>query len=218
MSDKNTVVEQLPNDENEDEDGPHTVCRICYGSSDEEVLLNPCHCSGSVQFCHESCLMTWLKSGATTCEICKFPYRFQKTIKPSNGRVQPNITFWHLAWVVKELVVLDWFHFLETVFICISLVIINRMSSYDLVYQFALIGLVEFLYYTLNIFSCFFLLYYWRWSRLNIKVVVLNFDDEHPTQQINIIFRCLENYSLLLRRNKRLKQVVDQINEAEGEN
>lgn len=202
------------------EDGqisPSVLCRICYGGSDDEVLLNPCHCSGSVQYSHESCLMTWLKSGATKCEICKFPYRFQKHVTPWKERVHPNITLWHLGWVLKELVVLDWFHFLETVFICISLVLINRMSSFDLVYQFALIGLVELLYYTLNIFSCFFLLYHGRWARLNMRVIVLNFDDEHPVIRMGILYRLLDSYSSLLKRNKRLKQVVDQINEAEGE-
>ena len=58
------------------------LCRICYGSSEEEVLLTPCRCSGSVQFIHQSCLMTWLKSGASECEICKVPYHFQKYILP----------------------------------------------------------------------------------------------------------------------------------------
>jgi len=211
------VVQKVSTDVDDGEMTPGAVCRICYGNSEDEVLLNPCHCSGSVQYSHETCLMTWLKTGATTCEICKFPYRFQKHVKPWWSRTHPNITLWHLGWVLKELVVLDWFHFLETVFICISLVIINRMSSFDLVYQFALIGLIEFLYYTLNIFSCFFLLYYGRWARLNMKVIVLNYNDEHPIVPMGILYRGLDSYSSLLQRNKRLKQVVDQINEAEGE-
>jgi len=211
------VFEDVASEFEDGEISPGALCRICYGSSDDEILLHPCHCSGSVQYSHESCLMTWLKSGATTCEICQFPYRFQKFVTPWKERTHPNITLWHLGWVLKELVVLDWFHFLETVFICISLVVINRMSSFDLVYQFALIGLVELLYYTLNIFSCFFLLYHGRWARLNMKVIVLNYDDEHPVVKMGIFYRLLDSYSSLLKRNKRLKQVVDQINEAEGE-
>lgn len=213
------VIPAAVRNENDAEVFSGNVCRICYGNSDGEVLLNPCRCAGSVQYSHETCLMTWLKSGATestTCEICQFPYKFQKYIKPWGKRTHPNITLWHLGWVFKELVVLDWFHFLETVFICISLVVINRMSSYDLVYQFALIGLVEFLYYTLNIFSCFFLLYHDRWAKLNMKVIVLNYDDADPTWH-GYFFWALDKYSALLKRNKRLKLVVDQINAAEGE-
>jgi len=58
------------------------VCRICYGHDDEEELLAPCNCLGTVQFIHESCLLTWLKSGATQCELCKTNYQFQRTLRP----------------------------------------------------------------------------------------------------------------------------------------
>ena len=91
--------------------------------------------------------------------------------------------------------------------------VINRMSSIDLVYQFALIGLIELFYYSLNIFSCFFLLYYEKWAGLNMVINVLNYHDETAGKQIGIIIKCLENYAALLRRNKRLKAVIDQIYE-----
>lgn len=195
-----------------------SVCRICYCSSEEEELITPCKCLGSVQYIHRSCLMKWLRTGMDQCEICKSTYKFQRHIKPYRKRVTPNITSWHFAWIVKELVVLDWFHFLETVFICISLTVINRLSSFDLVYQFALIGVVELVYYTLNIFSCFYLLYYERWARLNIEVLILNYnDDVVENGKIGILLACFNRYAALLRRNKRLEQVVEQIDEADGE-
>ena len=59
-----------------------SVCRICYGNDDEEELLAPCKCLGTVQFIHESCLLTWLKSGATQCELCKANYRFHRMLRP----------------------------------------------------------------------------------------------------------------------------------------
>ena len=38
-------------------------CRICFSSSNSQgnPLINPCKCSGSVQFIHLQCLKTWLK-------------------------------------------------------------------------------------------------------------------------------------------------------------
>ena len=79
MSD-DIAIDSFP-DDLQTSDSP-AVCRICYGNSEDEVLLNPCQCSGSVRFSHKTCLMTWLKSGATACEICKCPYRFQKYVQP----------------------------------------------------------------------------------------------------------------------------------------
>ncbi|XP_002156095.1 E3 ubiquitin-protein ligase MARCHF11 [Hydra vulgaris] len=187
-----------------------SVCRICYGSSEEEELKTPCKCLGSVKHIHQSCLMNWLRTGNNHCEICNTPYRFHRTTLPYNQRISPNKTSWHLAWIVKELVVLDWFHFLEMVFICVSLMIINRMSSFDLVYQFGLIGLVELIYYTLNVACCFFLLYYESWVQLNIKMVVLNYKDPLK-ENISLWLKILEWYASIIRKNKRLKNVVDLI-------
>lgn len=134
----------------------------------------------------------------------------------------PNIGSWHLAFIIKELVFLDWFHFLETVFICISLIVINRMSSFDLVYQFALIGIVELLYYSLNIFSCFFLLYYQRWSRLNLEVHVLDYNAERfdgetaGADDSGIVIAALESYASFLKKNRRLQLVITHIEEKEA--
>jgi len=187
------------------------ICRICYGSQEEEQLIAPCRCSGTMKYIHQSCLMTWLRSGSKQCEVCKESYRFRKYVKSYSERLSPNITSWHLAWIVKELVVLDWFHFLETAFICISLMIINRMSSFDLVYQFALIAVVELLYYCLNIFSCFFLLYYEKWAQLNMTIIVSNYTDLTNEEDVSFVIKCFDSYAGLLRRNRRLKSVVDQL-------
>ena len=57
------------------------LCRICYSTSDEEPLITPCKCSGTMKYIHQSCLMTWLKSGSKQCEICKESYRFRKYVR-----------------------------------------------------------------------------------------------------------------------------------------
>ena len=71
------------------------VCRICYDSGDEEnPLIAPCKCSGSMQYVHLQCLRKWMDGrlsvnsntqdqGTTTvsyfwrnldCELCKLSY------------------------------------------------------------------------------------------------------------------------------------------------
>ena len=40
------------------------ICRICYGeeSNDENPLISPCKCNGSMKYIHYKCLKKWQKS------------------------------------------------------------------------------------------------------------------------------------------------------------
>jgi hypothetical protein len=69
------------------------LCKICFGSTeDQNHLISPCDCSGSVRYVHLECLQRWLTSkcqvtegGSFTsyfwksmqCELCKKVYPFQ---------------------------------------------------------------------------------------------------------------------------------------------
>lgn len=85
-TDSDNKVENINNDTDDNDSDNDTekqdTCRICYGNDDEEKLLAPCRCLGTVQYQHESCLLTWLKSGATQCELCNTNYRFKRIVKP----------------------------------------------------------------------------------------------------------------------------------------
>lgn len=73
------------------------VCRICLGeeNSEEDPLISPCKCAGTMQYIHLECLREWLNSKrshkegpvvktycwkATECELCKekFPSQVYK--------------------------------------------------------------------------------------------------------------------------------------------
>ncbi len=65
-------------------------CRICLGSSqDEEMLLSPCKCCGTMEYAHNQCLMNWYTSklgvskiignNSVQCEICH--YNIQYTVE-----------------------------------------------------------------------------------------------------------------------------------------
>lgn len=84
------------------------TCKICFceDNNDENPLLNPCNCIGSVGLTHLECLRTWLHSKMTkrsagfltliafkklTCEICKAT--FPEKLKFKNkiySLIQPN--------------------------------------------------------------------------------------------------------------------------------
>lgn len=54
-------------------------CRICHDDENMEKLISPCNCKGSLNYCHSSCLHTWLtekvkKLKEPSCEICKCKY------------------------------------------------------------------------------------------------------------------------------------------------
>lgn len=65
------------------EDNDEKMCRICMEiEANNNVLITPCRCSGSVKFIHEICLKTWLVSQAediaeASCELCKEPYEME---------------------------------------------------------------------------------------------------------------------------------------------
>ena len=58
-------------------------CRVCQCNGDEEILINPCNCSGSVKWVHESCLVQWMKSSfKDSCELCLRKIQIAKRVKP----------------------------------------------------------------------------------------------------------------------------------------
>ena len=55
------------------------MCRICHSGSEDEELIRPCKCTGTVKYAHQSCILNWVsKSGHENCELCKFKFRTRK--------------------------------------------------------------------------------------------------------------------------------------------
>ncbi|NXA23003.1 MARH7 ligase, partial [Ibidorhyncha struthersii] len=74
------IKESLLLEDSEDEDGD--LCRICQMSSasSDNLLIEPCKCTGSLRYVHQECMKKWLQSkinsgssleAVTTCELCK---------------------------------------------------------------------------------------------------------------------------------------------------
>ncbi|XP_069600281.1 E3 ubiquitin-protein ligase MARCHF1 isoform X1 [Ranitomeya imitator] len=60
------------------------VCRICHCEGDDEnPLITPCRCTGTLRFVHQSCLHQWIKSSDTRCcELCKYDFVMETKLKP----------------------------------------------------------------------------------------------------------------------------------------
>ncbi|XP_032637952.1 E3 ubiquitin-protein ligase MARCHF7 isoform X12 [Chelonoidis abingdonii] len=74
------IKESLLLEDTEEEEGD--LCRICQMSSasSSNLLIEPCKCTGSLQYVHQECMKKWLQSkinsgssleAVTTCELCK---------------------------------------------------------------------------------------------------------------------------------------------------
>ncbi|XP_060634733.2 E3 ubiquitin-protein ligase MARCHF1 isoform X1 [Anolis sagrei] len=60
------------------------VCRICHCEGDDEnPLITPCRCTGTLRFVHQACLHQWIKSSDTRCcELCKYDFIMETKLKP----------------------------------------------------------------------------------------------------------------------------------------
>lgn len=74
------IKERLLMEDSDEEEGD--LCRICQMGEDSSSnpLIQPCRCTGSLQYVHQDCIKRWLRSkissgtnldGITTCELCK---------------------------------------------------------------------------------------------------------------------------------------------------
>ena len=61
------------------DDGAEPTCRICFSAAEEDdPLVSPCACKGSLEFVHASCLDKWRRvmprRRQATCETCRTRY------------------------------------------------------------------------------------------------------------------------------------------------
>ena len=63
------------------------ICRICFESEQEDKIIIPCQCEGSIKYVHKKCIKHWILSlnipiDNAQCEICKSKFQI-KRIKPT---------------------------------------------------------------------------------------------------------------------------------------
>lgn len=64
------------------------ICKICHMTAKEnDPLISPCRCSGTMQYIHCGCLMRWLEISSkrsrkpASCELCQYQYHWHKKFK-----------------------------------------------------------------------------------------------------------------------------------------
>ncbi len=56
------------------------ICRICLDGENEDEMITPCHCDGTMRYVHKKCLNNWLEINKDTekyhrCSECKTYYK-----------------------------------------------------------------------------------------------------------------------------------------------
>ncbi|CAG2109832.1 unnamed protein product [Medioppia subpectinata] len=70
------------------------MCKICHmNAKDNDPLISPCRCSGTMQFMHCGCLMRWLEITSKksrkplSCELCQYQYQWHKKFKVNHWQL-----------------------------------------------------------------------------------------------------------------------------------
>ena len=101
IENNNNNNNKINNKENNNQNPDNKIiCKICYSeeNTDENPLINLCHCNGYMKYSHFNCLKLWIKTKLTikenskknvksylfssfNCKICKTPYPYKFKIK-----------------------------------------------------------------------------------------------------------------------------------------
>lgn len=80
------IIEQGPVDD------CRPFCKICHmPARDDDPLISPCRCSGTVQYIHCGCLTRWLEilskksRKPPSCELCQYQYQWHKKFRAGGG-------------------------------------------------------------------------------------------------------------------------------------
>lgn len=83
MENKDIKLSQSPKFENR----PEKTCRICYEPElEDDTIITPCDCNGSMKYIHEKCLKTWILSQTKQpskyiCDVCKYAVNMEINLK-----------------------------------------------------------------------------------------------------------------------------------------
>ncbi|XP_077550350.1 uncharacterized protein LOC144163305 [Haemaphysalis longicornis] len=100
--------------------GDDLLCRFCATGEQEEKLVTPCQCEGTVSSAHRSCLeKRILQNGLTHCALCNFKYEFKFKTKSM------------AEWLVSQDTRRDVFQLMSmlTQYICDSVVIVIAVAK-----------------------------------------------------------------------------------------
>lgn len=167
------------------------MCRICHGGSEDEELIQPCKCTGTVKYAHQSCILNWVsKSGHQSCELCKFKFKTRKeSVK----------CFWR--WSFPEVSTKGWLHiglfiaFATMLLTSVTWIIWSRVSTTPSAIAERTTEEVKFAYMVNGLFIALavgglyfdslkhFKQYSKRWAALNQNVVV----ECYTTENNNVV-------------------------------
>lgn len=170
------------------------MCRICHSGNEDEELIRPCKCTGTVKYAHQSCILNWVsKSGHESCELCKFKFRTKKhSVK----------CFW--KWSFPEVSTKGWLHiglfiaFATMLLTSVTWIIWSRVSRTPSAIAERTTEEVKFAYMVNGLFIALavgglyfdslkhFKQYSKRWAALNQNVVVECYEENGKVEGVDV--------------------------------
>ena len=139
-------------------------CRICHeGDTEDDKLISPCSCSGSMGLIHRTCIEKWLSTvNQDTCEICKEKFLVSKHSRP------------FLSWLLTPAVGDDQRNLLGDTVCFVLLTPLTTISAY--------LCASGAMFYLKVIYACTWEMFGQEWSfrktkfAHNLVGIILNFD------------------------------------------
>lgn len=106
-------------------------CRICKDDEQNE-MINPCNCRGSLEYIHYNCLKTWIETrGTVDCEVCRSGFKVESRIVVKSFReyLNENRSQKRIGFVIMSLFVVY-----SVVLVAVRMLEL-RITKFDLIYK-----------------------------------------------------------------------------------
>lgn len=171
-------------------------CRICFEQeNDQNVLISPCKCSGTIKHVHEECLKIWITSqnrdiNNSKCDICKSEFLMQVEVKKicTCSRLREEC---FKILLYSLMIVLIGSVLAIVVFYLIVGVVNNQLGVDEKVYFSiiiffcATILLTLFVIFVKTLIMCFFETKMIKWSICSVKELNETLEVSHHTELSN---------------------------------
>ena len=157
-------------------------CRVCFETTDQNLMVSPCHCRGSMAFIHLQCLKNCIEiSGEEKCGICGQNWMGIEFVKKRKGFADfLNEDESELITLILEI---------STILLSILLLIINHLIiepkiETNLRFKEAVewSNTLALNFISLILFRCFVgLIKFIYWREDNFTVEVINFESIDKT-------------------------------------
>jgi hypothetical protein len=168
--------------DNANQNEPIKECRCCKETNNDQNMISPCDCSGSIKYIHRNCLKQWIETSGNfqTCNVCRVEYSGQVLI---TGHSFLQFVTQDFAQVMRFLCAVTYVIILFLVMIYYLVMDLNRFNDNRIKRKMRPFSSLTFycykLYLVSSFSSIFFILWYFvlmefkSWQKTHFIVVIV---------------------------------------------